>query len=322
MTITRRLSVAGLAAASLSFAAGQTFAQAPKEIRVDYATYNPVSLVLKDSGILEKALAADGITVRWVQSAGSNKALEFLNAGSLDFGSTAGAAALIGKINGNPIKSIYVYSRPEWTALVTGAKSEITKVSDLKGKRVAVTRGTDPHIFLVRALAEAKLTEKDVKLVLLQHADGRLALERGDVDAWAGLDPLMAAAEVESGAKLFHRKAADNTWGVLNVREAFAKDNPPLVRKVLAAYEQARAYALANPAELKKTLIAYTKLSDAVIERQLSRTELTHSTIGQAQAETIIAAGLALQEAGVLPATTDIKAVVDDLLDRRFAATN
>ena len=322
MTITRRLTVSGLAAASLAFAAGQAFAQAPKEIRVDYATYNPVSLVLKDSGILEKALATEGITVRWVQSAGSNKALEFLNAGSLDFGSTAGAAALIGKINGNPIKSIYVYSRPEWTALVTGAKSEITKVSDLKGKRVAVTRGTDPHIFLVRALAEAKLTEKDVKLVLLQHADGRLALERGDVDAWAGLDPLMAAAEIESGAKLFHRKAADNTWGVLNVREAFAKDNPALVRKVLAAYEQARAYSLANPAALKKTLITYTKLSDAVIERQLTRTELTHSTIGQAQADTIIAAGLALQEAGVVPAKTDVKAVVDDLLDRSFAVTN
>ena len=87
------------------------------------------------------------------RSLGSNKALEFLNAGSIDFGSTAGAAALVAKINGNPIKSIYVYSRPEWTALVTRKDTGITKVADLKGKRVAVTRGTDPHIFLVRALA-------------------------------------------------------------------------------------------------------------------------------------------------------------------------
>ena len=318
-SITRRLALAFVAAAGLAVPA---FAQAPKEIRVDYATYNPVSLVLKERGILEKALEADGIKVRWVLSAGSNKALEFLNAGSIDFGSTAGAAALIGKINGNPIKSIYVYSRPEWTALVTGAKSEITKVADLKGKRVAVTRGTDPHIFLVRALADAKLTEKDVKLVLLQHADGRLALERGDVDAWAGLDPLMAAAEVESGAKLFYRKAEDNTWGILNVREAFANENPALVKKVLAAYEEARAYARANPAELKKVLVEYTKLSEPVIERQLTRTELTHSAIGQAQVDTITAAGLALKEAGVLPATTDVKAAVDSLVDRRFAATN
>ncbi len=239
--------------------------------------------------------------MRWVQSLGSNKALEFLNAGSLDFGSTAGAAALIGKINGNPIKSIYVYSRPEWTALVTRKDTGITKVEDLKGKRVAVTRGTDPHIFLVRALQKAKLTEKDVKLVLLQHPDGRTALERGDVDAWAGLDPLMAAAEVESGATLFYRNAAANTWGVLNVREAFAKENPALVATVLKAYEEARAFALANPAELTKTLVDYTKLSEPVIERQLERTELTHSTIGQPQIETIVAAGLALQEAGVVP---------------------
>lgn len=318
-SITRRLALAFVAAAGL---VAPAFAQAPKEIRLDYATYNPVSLLLKERGILEKALEADGIKVRWVFSAGSNKALEFLNAGSIDFGSTAGAAALIGRINGNPIKSIYVYSRPEWTALVTGAKSEITKVADLKGKRVAVTRGTDPHIFLVRALADARLTEKDVKLVLLQHADGRLALERGDVDAWAGLDPMMAAAEVESGAKLFYRKPEDNTWGILNVREAFANENPALVKKVLAAYEQARAYALANPAEVKKVLVDATKLSEAVIERQLTRTELTHSAIGQAQIDGITAAGLALKEAGVLPASTDVKAAVDALLDRRFAATN
>ncbi len=317
--ITRRLALAFVAAAGL---AAPAFAQAPKEIRLDYATYNPVSLLLKERGTLEKALEADGIKVRWVLSAGSNKALEFLNAGSIDFGSTAGAAALIGKINGNPIKSIYVYSRPEWTALVTGAKSGITKVSDLKGKRVAVTRGTDPHIFLVRALADAKLTEKDVKLVLLQHADGRLALERGDVDAWAGLDPMMAAAEVESGAKLFYRKPEDNTWGILNVREAFANEHPALVKKVLAAYEEARAYALANPAEVKKVLVEYTKLSEPVIERQLTRTELTHSVIGQAQIDGITAAGIALKDAGVLPASTDVKAAVDALLDRRFAATN
>jgi len=232
------------------------------------------------------------------------------------------AAALIGKINGNPIKSIYVYSRPEWTALVTRKDTGIAKVEDLKGKRVAVTRGTDPHIFLVRALQEAKLTEKDVKLVLLQHPDGRTALERGDVDAWAGLDPLMAAAEVESGAQLFYRNAAANTWGVLNVPEAFAKDNPALVEKVLKAYEEARAYSLANPAELKKTLVSYTKLAEPVIERQLERTELTHSAIGQPQIDTILAAGLALQQAGVIPADTDVRAAVDALVDRRFATAS
>src|ERR1041384_8297840 len=141
---------------------------------------------------------------------GADKALEFLNAGSIDFGSTAGSAALVAKINGNPIKSIYVYSRPEWTALVTGKDSKIARIEDLKGKRVAVTRGTDPHIFLVRSLQSVGLSEKDITPVLLQHADGKTALTRGDVDAWAGLDPMMAQAEVEDGARLFYRNKGAN----------------------------------------------------------------------------------------------------------------
>lgn len=295
----------------------------PKEIRIDWATYNPVSLVLKDKGLLEKEFAKDGIAIRWVQSAGSNKALEFLNASSIDFGSTAGSAALVAKINGNPIKSIYVYSRPEWTALVAGKNSNITKIEDLKGKRVAVTRGTDPHIFLVRALQSVKLTDKDITPVLLQHADGKAALVRGDVDAWAGLDPMMAAAEIEDGARLFYRNKDANTWGILNVREQFLKQNPEIVQRVLKVYEEARKYSLANPDEVKKTFIAVTKLPEAVVDRQLKeRTELTHSKIGAPQKESILAAGIALQQAGVIPANVDVKATVDSLIDDSVALTN
>ena len=313
---TRRTALA-LAAGLFAAAAAPDFAAAQvREIRIDWATYNPVSLVLRDRKLLEKEFEKDGITIRWVQSAGSNRALEFLNAGSLDFGSTAGAASLIGRINGNPIKSIYVFSRPEWTALVTKGDA-IKTVADLKGKRIAVTRGTDPHIFLVRALAEAKLTERDVRLVLLQHADGRLALERGDVDAWAGLDPMMASAEIDGGARLFHRRPEANTWGILNVREEFAEKNPAIVARVLKVYEEARKLSIANPGELSKALVEATKLPENVIARQLERTDLGHGPIGAAQAETIIAAGLALQEAGVLKPETDVKATVASLIDGR-----
>ena len=291
-------------------------ADKPKEIRLDWATYNPVSIVLKERGLLEKEFANDGIAIRWVQTLGSNKALEFLNAGSIDFGSTAGSAALLGRINGNPIKSIYVYSRPEWTALVTTKDSQIQSVTDLKGKRVAVTRGTDPHIFLVRALLGAGLSEKDIVPVLLQHPDGKTALIRGDVDAWAGLDPMMAQAEIENGARLFYRNKDANTWGILNTREEFLRDHPDLVRRVLAVYEEARKYSLDHYDELKKTFIAATKLPDAVVDKQLKeRTELTHSRIGAPQREAILAAGLALQQAGVIPATVNVKASVDELID-------
>src|ERR1700755_3629337 len=315
--------VALAAAFGLAMSTGSFAADALKEIHIDWATYNPVSMVLKQKGLMEKEFAKDGIGIVWVQSAGSNKALEFLNAGSIDFGSTAGSAALGARIGGNPIKSIYVYSRPEWTALVTAKDSKIADVADLKGKRVAVTRGTDPHIFLVRALLGAGLSEKDITPVLLQHADGKTALIRGDVDAWAGLDPMMAQAEIEDGAKLFYRKADANTWGILNVREEFLKDHPDLVKRVLAVYEEARKYSLANYDELKHVFIAATKLPDAVVDKQLKeRTELTHNKVGAPQRESILAAGIALQQAGVIKPDVDVKATVDALIDDTVPLTN
>ncbi|AYG69637.1 MULTISPECIES: aliphatic sulfonate ABC transporter substrate-binding protein [unclassified Rhizobium] len=308
---------------AVAFGVGLASAQAAdlSEIRIDWATYNPVGLLLKKEGLLEKEFAKDKIGIRWVQSTGSNKALEFLNAGSIDFGSTAGAAALIARVNGNPVKSIYVYSRPEWTALVTRADSPISTVQDLKGKTIAVTRGTDPHIFLVRALADAGLKQSDVKLVLLQHADGKLALLRGDVDAWAGLDPLMAAAEVEDKAKLFYRKPENNTWGVLNTTETFVTEHPDIVKRVIATYEKARADAIANPAALKAALVDAAKLPDDVIAKQLERTDISQPTIGEQQRDTISKAGLALQSAGVLPADIDIRKVTNELIDDRFAVS-
>jgi sulfonate transport system substrate-binding protein len=319
--LTIRATFLGLAAAA-GMVVGAAQAAQVSEIRIDWATYNPVSLLLKKEGLLEKEFKKDGINITWVQSAGSNKALEFLNASSIDFGSAAGAAALIARVNGNPVKSIYVFSRPEWTALVTRGDSPIKSVADLKGKSIAVTRGTDPHIFLVRALADAGLTEKDVKLVLLQHADGKLALLRGDVDAWAGLDPLMASAEVEDGARLFYRKPENNTWGVLNTTETFAAEHPDIVKRVIAIYEQAREDAIKHPDALKAALVEAAKLPETVINKQLERTDLTKPTIGAAQSETIVAAGKALQKAGVIPADVDIEKVTGDLIDTDFAVSN
>src|SRR5215471_1849851 len=295
-------------------------ADKPKEIRIDWATYNPVSMLLKDKGYVEKEFAKDGIQIRWVQTNSSSNALQFLNAGSIDFGSTAGSAALVARINGNPIKSVYVYSRPEWTALVTTKDSKINKVEDLKGKKVAMVRGTDPHIFAVRALLAAGLTDKDVTSVLVQqHADGGNLLIRGDVDAWAGLDPMMAQHEIKDGARLFFRKPEANTWGILNVREEFARDHADIVPRVLTAYEEGRKYSLANYPELKKTFIAVTKLDDAVVDKQLKdRTELTHNKVGPAQRDSILEAGIALQKGGVIPASVDMKKAVDELIDDRY----
>ena len=220
---------------------------------LDWATYNPLSLIVRDQGLIEAALG-DGVTVEWVQSAGSNKANEFLRSGSADIASTAGSAALLARANGSPIKVIDIYSQPEWSALVVGEGSEITGPADLAGRAVAATPGTDPYFFLVQALAEADLSIADVELQPLQHADGRSALEGGSVEAWSGLDPIMAAAEVESGAQLVYRNVDFNTYGFLNATEDFIENHADVAQVVVDAYEQARTWALANLEETAQLL--------------------------------------------------------------------
>ncbi|MFC5929836.1 aliphatic sulfonate ABC transporter substrate-binding protein [Cryobacterium melibiosiphilum] len=222
-------------------------------LNIDFATYNPLSLVIKEKGWLEDALAEQEITVNWIQSAGSNKANEALRAGAIDVGSTAGSAALLARSNGSEIQVIDIYSQPEWAALVAADGSEITSVTDLKGKQVAATTGTDPYFFLLQALEAEGLSQDDVTIQNLQHADGWSALQSGSVDAWAGLDPIMGAAE-GAGAELFYRDVDFNSYGFLNATEAFIAEKPDVAQTVVNVYEHARAWALENPEETAQIL--------------------------------------------------------------------
>ncbi|GGD85308.1 MULTISPECIES: aliphatic sulfonate ABC transporter substrate-binding protein [Microbacterium] len=241
------------AGASESDDAAATGEWSSDTLTVDFATYNPLSLVIKDQGILED-IVGDDVDVEWVQSAGSNKANELLRSGSVDVGSTAGSAALLARANGSPIQVIDIYSQPEWSAIVVGPDSGITSLEDLAGTSIAATKGTDPYFFLLQALEEGGLSLDDVEVQNLQHADGRAALDGGSVDAWAGLDPIMAAAEVESGDQLIYRNVDFNTYGFLNATEDFINNHADLAQAVVDAYEQARVWALENPEETAELL--------------------------------------------------------------------
>ena len=247
----------------------------PDEIHLDYAYYNPSSLVLKKNGWLEDDLKADGIKVTWTLSAGSNKANEYLRSDAIDFGSTAGAAALLAKANGSAIQTVYIFSKPEWTALVVAKDSTVTAIDQLKGKKIAATKGTDPYFFLLRSLEQAGLTGKDVNVINLQHADGKTALEHGDVDAWAGLDPYMAQTEIEAGSKLIYRNIDFHSYGFLNARQKFIEQYPAYVPRVLSAYEKARQWILANEDGAAQVIADAAKLSLAVAKKELAeRTKL------------------------------------------------
>jgi sulfonate transport system substrate-binding protein len=291
----------------------------PKEIRLDYAYYSPTSLVLKHFGWAEAAFKAEGAPVRWVQSAGSNRALEYLNGGAVDFASTAGLAAVLSRANGNPVKAVYVFSRPEWVALVTPKGSPIRSVRDLKGKKVAATKGTDAYLFLLRSLHQAGLTKADIEHVSLQHADGRTAMEQHRVDAWAGLDPMMAASQLEAGSRLLYRNVNFNTYGFLDTSDAFAKRYPDDVRLVIQLYERARRWIIANPDAAAQLLSQEAGISLPVARLQLSRNDFRSPLPGDEQARALKAAAPILVEEDLVKPGVDVNRTIDALIDPSFA---
>ena len=322
MSLNRRtlLQAASAGGASLVLPGTLRAAEPLKELRLDYAYYSPSSLVLRRFGWLEEDFKKSGVNVKWVFSAGSNRALEYLNANSLDIGSSAGLAALLSKANGNPITAPYIFSRPEWTALVVGKDSPIKSLKDLKGKKIAATKGTDPYLFLLRALKTAGLKRSDIEHVALQHADGRAALEQGRVDAWAGLDPIMASAELDSGAQLLYRNVAFNTYGFLNVREEFLSTRPEELKQVIHNYERARLWILANTTEAAKIVSEEAKVSLQVALLQVKlRTDFSNPQPSQEHVKALqTAAPILLDEALVRPGT-DLNQAIATLVNTRFS---
>lgn len=295
-------------------------ANVPAELRIDWATYNQTSIVLKKFGWLEEEFKKDKTSIKWVQSAGSNRALEYLNSGAVDFGSTAGLAAVLSKANGNPIQAVYIYARPEWASLVVRGDSPIKSLKDLKGKKIAATKGTDPFLFLLRGLETVGLTKNDVEILHLQHADGRAALEKGDVDAWAGLDPHTAASQLQAGSRLIYRNVDFNTYGFLNTPEAFAKQYPEVVSRVIRQYEKARKWAVEHPTELVVLIAEEAKIPVQVANLQLSRVDFTSPIPGAEHIKALKqAAPILLSEELVKPGT-DVNKVIDDLVVSKFAA--
>ncbi|MCP2031388.1 sulfonate transport system substrate-binding protein [Okibacterium sp. HSC-33S16] len=288
-------------------------------LNIDFATYNPLSLIIKEKGWLEDALAEQDVTVNWVQSAGSNKANEALRANAIDVGSTAGSAALLARSNGSPIQVIDLYSQPEWSALVVGPNSTITDVAELKGKKIAATKGTDPYFFLLQSLEEAGLTPEDVTIENLQHADGWAALQNGSVDAWSGLDPIMANAE-EAGAKLIYRNVDFNTYGFLNATESFLKDKPDLAQAVVNAYEHARAWAADNEEEAAQILASVAGLDLPVATRVITeRSNLDVDPVpGDAQIDVLSIVGPIFVETGDVTSQDKVDEALDSIINDSF----
>lgn len=289
--------VALVAATGATLALGTAHAQtAPKELRIGYQKYGTLT-ILKARGDLDKRLAAQGIAVKWTEFPSGPVLLEGLNVGSLDFGTVGEAPPIFAQAAGADL--VYVANQPPapgGEAIVVPKTSTIKNVAELKGKKVALNKGSNVHFLLVKALEKAGLKYSDVQVVFLPPADARAAFERGSVDAWVIWDPFLAAAEKQLGA----RQLADGKGIVANHQ----------------FYLAARGYADKHPQVIQAVIDELAKLDRWAATNAKAVAELLAPQIGLDPAITEVAAGRFAY--GIVPITAKVAAEQQKIADTFF----
>jgi sulfonate transport system substrate-binding protein len=267
----RVVAVAVLSMATALAGVGASYGQ-DKVVRIGFQKYGKLVL-LKSKGTLDDKLQAAGFKVVWTEFPSGPPLLEALNVGAIDFGNTGEAPPIFAQAAGAPIRYVaYEPPAPKGEAILVPKDSKLNSVADLRGKKVALNKGSNVHYLLVKALEKAGVKYSDVTPVFLAPADARAAFERGAVDAWAIWDPFQAAAEAATEAKTL----TDGTDTVTNHQfylssQKFLEADPKVVDAILAGLREVDQWAKTDIHAVAEQLSPSVGLPVPVLEVALKR---------------------------------------------------
>ena len=248
-------------------------AQSGKVVTIGFQKYGNF-IVLKARGTLEKRLAPLGFSVRWLEFPAGPQLLEGVNANAVDIGVVGETPPVFAQAGG--VDFVYIAAEPDaprGEALIVPKDSPIRSISELRGKKVAVTKGSNANYLLVKALEHGKVGYNEIQPAYLVPADARAAFAKGSVDAWSIWDPYLAAAERQLGARVL----TNGEGLVRNVeyyvaRRSFATAHADVVHAVLAELQQLDSWAEKNVTAVATQLSPLTGLDTGTLELALGRT--------------------------------------------------
>ncbi|QBR51670.1 sulfonate ABC transporter substrate-binding protein [Erwinia sp. QL-Z3] len=269
----KKIVLSGLIAAALSASAFNAMAEtAPKQVTIGFQKANIFAL-LKYRGTLDTEFKKQGIAVKWVEFPAGPQMLEGLNVGSIDLAATGDAPPTFAQAaQADLVYLAHSPANPKTEAIVVPENSDIKTVADLKGKRVALNKGSDVNYLLVSALENAGLSYKDVKAIYLPPADARAAFQRGAVDAWVIWDPYYAEVETNAKARLIKNAEGlvPHYTFYLSSRK-FADTYPQTAKQVVDQLGTLSDWANKNPEEAAKILSTSTGLPQPIWQRAIAR---------------------------------------------------
>ncbi|MDU4127706.1 MULTISPECIES: sulfonate ABC transporter substrate-binding protein [Pantoea] len=282
--------------------------QSPQTVNIGFQKANIFAL-LKYRGTLDETFRKQGIAVHWVEFPAGPQMLEGLNVGSIDLAATGDAPPTFAQAaNADLVYLAHSPANPQTEAIVVPANSPIKNVADLKGKRVALNKGSDVNYLLVTALEQAGLNYKDITPVYLPPADARAAFQRGAVDAWVIWDPYYAEVETNANARLI--KNAEGLvphYTFYLASRKFAESYPQTALQVIDQLGTLSSWANQHPQEAAKIMSSSTGLPQPIWQRALARMpygaqRMTPEVFTQQQALADKFTGI-----GLLPVKVDVR---------------
>jgi sulfonate transport system substrate-binding protein len=267
----RAVAVAVLSMTTALAGVGASYGQ-DKVVRIGFQKYGKLVL-LKGKGSLEEKLKPFGYRVSWTEFPSGPPLLEALNVGAIDFGVAGETPPIFAQAAGAPLVYLaYDPPAPQGEAILVPKDSTLNSVADLKGKKVALNKGSNVHYLLVKVLEKAGLKYTDIQPVFLAPSDALAAFTRGSVDAWVIWDPYEAAAEASTGARIL----ADGTGLVANHQfyfssKKFLAGDAKAVDVVLEALNEADEWTKNNIQTVAAQLSASIGLPPSVLAVSLKR---------------------------------------------------
>jgi sulfonate transport system substrate-binding protein len=288
----RAVAVAVLSMTTALAGVGASYGQ-DKVVRIGFQKYGKLVL-LKGKGSLEEKLKPLGYKVSWTEFPSGPPLLEALNVGAIDFGVAGETPPIFAQAAGAPLVYLaYDPPAPQGEAVLVPKDSTLNSIADLKGKKVALNKGSNVHYLLVKALEKAGLKYTDIQPVFLAPSDALAAFTRGSVDAWVIWDPYEAAAEASTGARIL----ADGTGLVANHQFYFSS------KKFLAGDAKAVDVAL----EALNEADEWTRNNIQTVAAQLS------ASIGLPPS--VLAVSLKRESYGILPISDEVIASQQRIAD-------
>jgi len=242
------------------------------KVRIGCLKLGPLT-VMRINGALARRWADRGIDVEWSEFEAGPSIVEAMSAGRLDLAVAGSISSIVGQADGVPLVCLAAEPHtPDGAAIVVHPDSPIRQVADLKGKTVALNRGSNSDYLLLKALEEAELDFDDVHLSDLPPGDAQAAFEHRDFDAWAIWNPVLAVLRQKSGARVLRDSSglSGNVLCYVGTR-TFSSAHPELIDEFLQEVSRTGTWINDNQAAAIDLLAQNVEVSRAAISSALSR---------------------------------------------------